>query len=408
MQPKVLFVDDEPQILEALSQLFEATYDVYTAVGGEAALAMMKQLPDLAVVVSDQRMPGMKGVDVLAAAQRYVPHATRILLTGFADADAVLDSVNVSAIFRYVKKPWKPSELEEVMRLAVAAHHSLIAPSHAQAPSTASERDEKKKPSLKPTLTATLAALSTLSKKAASQKEQASHSDSDSSASLSQYLTESVAMRLAEQQRAEEKFLARLRQKLNMYQVHPVSSYISAFHGKRGKPQVLIVDDAPSVLDALTELLYDDYDVVCATNAFEALSYLEQDAFVALLLTDQRMPGKTGADLLVESRNYAPLVPKVLITAYTDVEDIVRLINEGQIYRYIQKPWDAQKLKALIDEAVEMYMLQLSMLLKDREAYLEQPVQEPNSAGKTSLPSIEALQALQNLRLQKIKKDDKR
>lgn len=204
MQPKVLFVDDEPQILEALSQLFEATYDVYTAVGGEAALAMMKQLPDLAVVVSDQRMPGMKGVDVLAAAQRYVPHATRILLTGFADADAVLDSVNVSAIFRYVKKPWKPSELEEVMRLAVAAHHSLIAPSHAQAPSKASERDEKKNPSLKPTLTATLAALSALSKKAASQKEQASHSDSDSSASLSQYLTESAAMHLAEQQRAED------------------------------------------------------------------------------------------------------------------------------------------------------------------------------------------------------------
>lgn len=190
--------------------------------------------------------------------------------------------------------------------------------------------------------------------------------------------------------------------------MHPVGSYISAFHGKRGKPQVLIVDDAPSVLDALTELLYDDYDVVCATNAFEALGYLEQDAFVALLLTDQRMPGKTGADFLIESRKYAPLVPKVLITAYTDVEDIVRLINEGQIYRYIQKPWDAQKLKALIDEAVEMYMLQLSTLLKEHEAYLEQPVQEPNSAGKASLPSIEALQALQNLRLQKIKKDDKR
>ncbi|MFN3385539.1 MAG: response regulator [Candidatus Thermochlorobacter sp.] len=405
MPPKVLFVDDEPQILEALSQLFEAAYDVYTAVGGEAALEMMKHLPDLAVVVSDQRMPGMKGIDVLTAAQRYVPNATRILLTGFADADAVLDSVNVSAIFRYVKKPWKPSELEEVMRLAVAAHYSLVASSYAQAPPKASERDEKKSPSLKPTLTATLAALSALSKKAASQNEQASHSDSHPSASLSQYLTESVAMRLAEQQHAEETFLARLRQKLKTQQA---SSYASAFHGKRGKPQVLIVDDAPSVLDALTELLYDDYDVVCAANAFEALEYLEQNVFVALLLTDQRMPGKTGADLLLESRNYAPLVPKVLITAYTDVEDIVRLINEGQIYRYIQKPWDAQKLKALIDEAVEMYMLQLSVLLKDREAYLEQPVQEPNSAGKASLPSIEALQALQNLRLQKIKKDDKR
>jgi len=104
MKPKVLFVDDEPQVLETLSQLFEADYDVYTALGGEAALAVLEQQPDLAVVVSDQRMPGIKGVEVLAAARQRVPNATRILLTGFADADAAMDSVNMGEVFRYIKK----------------------------------------------------------------------------------------------------------------------------------------------------------------------------------------------------------------------------------------------------------------------------------------------------------------
>lgn len=66
----------------------------------------------------------------------------------------------------------------------------------------------------------------------------------------------------------------------------------------------------------------------------------------------------------------APLIPKkILITAYTDVEDVVRLINEGQIHRYIQKPWDSRKLKATIAEAVELYKERLVTYLAEREQF---------------------------------------
>ncbi len=401
MKPKVLFVDDEPQILEALSQLFEADYEVYTALGGEAALAVLKQLPDLAVVVSDQRMPGIKGVEVLAAVRQRVPNATRILLTGFADADAVMDSVNMGEVFRYIKKPWKTLELEEVMRLAVAAHYSLSAQEmHPQETKEhVSKTVEQKKLTLPPPET-TSATLKTLSQKATLPQSQV-----EESAMLKLYLTDEVMSHLKKQQLMEQEFFERLNQKVEESQS---KNYELAFCGQGGKPKVLIVDDDPSVLDALSELFREEYDVICKTSAVEALEQLEKDACVALILTDQRMPGKTGANLLVESRRYAPLVPKILITAYTDVEDIVQLINEGQIYRYIQKPWDPKKLKETVKDAVRTYMLQLSMSLRSSSKSVENIVQSKGSSTKSNTPTLQTLQALHNLRLQQKKKDSEK
>ncbi len=397
MKPKVLFVDDEPQVLETLSQLFEADYDVYTALDGEAALAVLEQQPDLAVVVSDQRMPGIKGVEVLAAARRRVPNATRILLTGFADAGAVMDSVNMGEVFRYVKKPWKTSELEEIMRLAVAAHHSLSAQ---QAHAQVAKSDKLKKQMTTSLPAETHAALQALAQKVAEQQSQV-HEDTISSL----YLSDEVMMYLKKQQLIEEEFFERLNQKVEESQS---KNYESVFCGQGGKPKLLVVDDEPSVLESLTELFREEYDVICKTSAVEALQLLEKDAFVALILTDQRMPGKTGASLLIESRRYAPLVPKILITAYTDVEDIVQLINEGQIYRYIQKPWDPKKLKDTVRDAVRTYMLQLSMSLKSSSKSVEHIEQSKSLPTQSNALAVQTLQALHNLQRQQKKKDNEK
>lgn len=398
MKPQILFVDDEPQVLEALTQLFDMRYEVHTAVGGEAALAALERLPNLAVIVSDQRMPGIKGVEVLAAAAERVPNATRILLTGFADADAVVDSVNRSAVFRYIKKPWKTTELEEAIEMAVAVHQQTVAQQQALSAtrSSATQRSEHtpaaKAAELTPELRTSLAALSKLSQRAASTVKPAG--ETPDIKSLGIQLTDESISRLQEQAQDEEAFFNRLSETIKAQR----QGYEGAFRGKDGKPKILVVDDEPAVRTSLSELLSDEYDVISVGSASEAIERLKQDAFMALLITDQRMPGKTGADLLIESRKYAPLVPKILITAYTDVEDIIRLINEGQIYRYIQKPWNAEKLKAMVGEAVEMYMLQISLSMKEKSAAHAAPAAEQKPQKKTSTPSLEALQALQNLR----------
>lgn len=117
MQHKVLFVDDEPQIVQSLSLLFD-DYNVMTATSGEEALKYFKNgnVPD--VIVSDQRMPMMTGVELLQKVREISPNTVRILLTGYSDLDAVIDSVNSGEIFRYINKPWNSAKLKDTVALA--------------------------------------------------------------------------------------------------------------------------------------------------------------------------------------------------------------------------------------------------------------------------------------------------
>jgi hypothetical protein len=177
------------------------------------------------------------------------------------------------------------------MRLAVAAHYSLSAQ---QAHAQVAKSDNLKKQMTTSLPAETHAALQALAQKVAGKQSQV-HEDTIPSL----YLSDEVMMHLKRQQLIEEEFFERLNQKVEESQS---KNYESAFCGQGGKPKLLVVDDEPSVLEALTELFREEYDVICKTSAVEALQLLEKDAFVALILTDQRMPGKTGANLLIESR----------------------------------------------------------------------------------------------------------
>ncbi|MDW8464949.1 MAG: response regulator [Chloroherpetonaceae bacterium] len=121
-KPKMLIVDDEPQVLESLSQLFDREFQVLTASDGQTALTLLQHHLDVAIVISDQRMPGMRGVELLRNVKQIAPHTMRILLTGYADLDAVLDSVNVGEVFQYVRKPWVPETLKSIVALAMASY----------------------------------------------------------------------------------------------------------------------------------------------------------------------------------------------------------------------------------------------------------------------------------------------
>ncbi|HWY24568.1 MAG TPA: response regulator [Nevskia sp.] len=117
---RVLFVDDEPRVLTTMRMLFRAHYEVYFAEGGQQALELLKkQIVD--VIVSDQRMPGMTGIELLRAARELNPHAMRILLTGYSDLNAIIGSINEGEIFRFVNKPWSNEDLSTTVARAVSA-----------------------------------------------------------------------------------------------------------------------------------------------------------------------------------------------------------------------------------------------------------------------------------------------
>ncbi|MET0428529.1 MAG: response regulator, partial [Microvirga sp.] len=117
----ILVVDDEPDILVALEDLFEADYRVLKATTPLRALEILGQEPDVAIIISDQRMPEMQGDEFLARA-RGLGNAEAILLTGYADLKAVIGAVNNGRIMAYVPKPWDPATLSGMVASAYERH----------------------------------------------------------------------------------------------------------------------------------------------------------------------------------------------------------------------------------------------------------------------------------------------
>lgn len=125
-KPTVLFVDDDARILTAVKSLFRLEYNTLTAESGAAALEILAKVKPQ-IVVSDQRMPAMTGVELLRKVREAAPQAVRILLTGYTDLAALVGSINQGEIFRFVKKPWDNDELKKALAEAALAAKAAAA-----------------------------------------------------------------------------------------------------------------------------------------------------------------------------------------------------------------------------------------------------------------------------------------
>ncbi len=123
---RVLFVDDEDRILNGLRTLFRGQYHVFTAENGALALEFVKRF-GIHVVVSDQRMPNMTGVELLRQVKELSPNSVRMLLTGYSDLAAIVGSINEGEVYRFVKKPWDNAEMQKTVADAVAIAMELAA-----------------------------------------------------------------------------------------------------------------------------------------------------------------------------------------------------------------------------------------------------------------------------------------
>jgi CheY-like chemotaxis protein len=132
-KPTLLLIDDEERILRSLAMLFRGQYElIATTDPGVALRAVSEQR--VHVVVSDQRMPLMRGADLLKQVRARAPQTMRILLTGYSELEAVVASVNEGEIFRFVNKPWDAAELRDTVRQAADISASLFAAGPAAPP----------------------------------------------------------------------------------------------------------------------------------------------------------------------------------------------------------------------------------------------------------------------------------
>ncbi len=124
---KILLVDDEVNITKSLRRLLMQVEDYEILIGhsGAEGLEQIREQGEVGVIISDQRMPQMTGVEFLGEARKLAPDAVRILLTGYADIDASIAAINQGAVYRYLTKPWQDDELLTTVAEA-AAHYRLI------------------------------------------------------------------------------------------------------------------------------------------------------------------------------------------------------------------------------------------------------------------------------------------
>ena len=128
MSYKIIIVDDEPANLRVLERLFRRDYEVITAESGEEALQLLGQ-HDAALLITDQRMPGMTGVELLKQTATIRPHMVRIILTGYTDVDALVEAINSGLVYKYVTKPWGNEELRLTVGRALE-HYEMTKARH--------------------------------------------------------------------------------------------------------------------------------------------------------------------------------------------------------------------------------------------------------------------------------------
>ncbi len=113
----ILYVDDEMNNLIAFKAVYRTKYIIYTAINGEEGLNILSK-NEIHIVITDQRMPNMTGVEFLEKVIEKYPAPMRILLTGYTDMSAIVDAVNKGNIYHYLNKPWNDEEMERVIESA--------------------------------------------------------------------------------------------------------------------------------------------------------------------------------------------------------------------------------------------------------------------------------------------------
>ena len=147
---------------------------------------------------------------------------------------------------------------------------------------------------------------------------------------------------------------------------------------------ILYVDDEKMALRYFRQIFEDEYIIHTADNAADGYRILEAyGARIGVLLTDQRMPGESGVELMERARRLNPSIVRILVTAYTDYETAVKAVNEGRAYRYLHKPIDPDELGGVLREAMAHYheMLERERLLVEKAETIRGSLMADRVAG---------------------------
>jgi len=325
----VLFIDDEPRVLNSMRIMFRRQYDTFFADNGRAALSILKA-HDIDVIVCDHRMPEMTGVEVLTHARTISPRSVRILLTGYADLNAVEGSINEGEVFRFLTKPCAPDELKRTIELAT---NLALDPEAAESDAAL--------PSLEPTIEEDLSAVA---RKALPEHAQARESGARDSDRQPSALADS--------------------------RLHKGFS-------------VLVFSNDERTYEIAREATRNRVPIHRASNIVQVVKLLDEQR-PGVLLTDISEDRATIQTMTAKLKEHLPQLVTIAVSEHRDVLDMVWLINHGQIFRFLRKPLSAGRCAVSLKAALEHHRKLLSNPGLVKRHTVEMTVESPEERGLLS------------------------
>ena len=294
-QARLLLVDDEERILSALKSLFRQRYHVFTTTDGNKALDFMGKY-HVHVIISDQRMPIMPGVELLRRSQGISPTSVRILLTGYSDLASIVGSINDGEVYRFISKPWDNTDLQTIVAEAAT-----------------------------------------------------------------------IGLQLAD------------------------TKTPAAALPKKMAAGVLVIDRDEEIYRVARELLGGLCPVVYAADADAAVAVMQAQE-IAVVITDVEAGQGQLTEMLKLLKRENPQILTIVATSASDAELVIELINEAQIFRFLNRPVNVKLLKGHLNAALQRYLTykQAPDLVKAHT--VQAAIASPNSSfGQRIRDGIKAL-----------------
>jgi len=280
-KPTLVLVDDEQRMLTVLNALFRRSYQVFATDDGFKAIEYI-QNNQVNVIISDQRMPILPGVKVLTKVKEVSPNTVRLLLTGYADLQATIDSVNEAEVFRYINKPWSNTRLKEIVKEAAEVSQSLFSGDETEISVAAIPQ---------------------------AQSNLVSGSTATVGASSKPIKTPPVVPNSTPEKKIETKSK-------------------SIFN--------ILVIDKVVVSKRIQQLVADKYKVYQASSIEDCFNILGHQE-ISLIISEIREGNEDIQMMLEKLKNEYPEIITIILSGTADSTFVASLINHAQIYRFLPK-----------------------------------------------------------------------
>ena len=338
---RLLFVDDEQRVLNSMRIMFRRQFDLFLASHGAEALDIVKD-KNIDVIVADHRMPKMTGVEVLSKVRDLSPRTVRILLTGYADLDAVEGSINESEVFRFLTKPCAPKQLRETIELAAKLARETPAP-------------EAKSEVAPPDTVEIILEADTVTEVGGSPNEPARPSTPSPRVDST----------------------ARMQAPQFAPQPAPVGETAMPMKAAAGGLGIVVFSSDSEVINTVQQAVRGRLPVYNAGNVVHVVKILTEHR-PGVLVTDVSEDKATIQSMTARLKEHLPELVTIAVSQHRDVLDMVWLINHGQIFRFLRKPLSAGRCAISLQAALQHHR----MLLKNPELVKRHEVEAaPEGSG---------------------------